>query len=70
MVLYFIGLGLGDAKDISIKALEVVKRAEKVYLESYTSIFESTRKEMVFFYILHFILYCNTIICLGRNIWS
>lgn len=70
MVLYFIGLGLGDAKDISIKALEVVKRAEKVYLESYTSIFESTRKEMVFFCILCFILFYNVIVYLGRNIWS
>ena len=35
---YFIGLGLGDAKDITVKGLEVVKRAKRVYLEAYTSI--------------------------------
>ncbi|PSN49225.1 Diphthine methyl ester synthase [Blattella germanica] len=35
---YVIGLGLGDAKDISVKGLEIVKSAERVYLESYTSL--------------------------------
>ena len=37
-MLYFVGLGLGDAKDITVKGLEVVKEAKKVYLEHYTSI--------------------------------
>ena len=37
-MLYLIGLGLGDAEDISIKGLEVVKNAKEVYLEAYTSI--------------------------------
>ncbi|KAH7827884.1 diphthine synthase [Monocercomonoides exilis] len=46
MVLYLIGLGLGDAKDITVRGLEIVKRAHKVYLESYTSILQDTRKEM------------------------
>ncbi|KAK7100992.1 diphthine methyl ester synthase-like [Littorina saxatilis] len=35
---YLVGLGLGDAKDITVKGLEVVKRAKRVYLEAYTSI--------------------------------
>lgn len=35
---YLIGLGLGDAKDITIKGLEIVKSAKRVYLEAYTSI--------------------------------
>lgn len=35
---YLIGLGLGDAKDITVKGLEVVKRCDKVLLEGYTSI--------------------------------
>ena len=47
MVLYFIGLGLGEAKDITVRGLEIVKRAAAVYLESYTSILQSTKKEMV-----------------------
>ncbi|KAJ8311050.1 hypothetical protein KUTeg_011400 [Tegillarca granosa] len=35
---YLIGLGLGDATDITVKGLEIVKRAKRVYLEAYTSI--------------------------------
>ncbi|KAF0309343.1 Diphthine methyl ester synthase [Amphibalanus amphitrite] len=35
---YLIGLGLGDARDISVKGLEIVRRCEEVYLEAYTSI--------------------------------
>jgi len=37
-MLYLIGLGLGDAKDITVRGLEVVKGAKQVYLEAYTSI--------------------------------
>lgn len=37
MVLYFIGIGLNDEKDITIKGLEKVKKCKEIYLESYTS---------------------------------
>ncbi len=37
MTLNFIGIGLNDEKDISLKGLETVKKADFVYLESYTS---------------------------------
>ncbi|KAK2739664.1 diphthine synthase [Myotisia sp. PD_48] len=37
-MLYLVGLGLADETDITVKGLEVVKRAERVYLEAYTSI--------------------------------
>nr|CAG4651217.1 EOG090X0AVB [Simocephalus serrulatus] len=37
-MLYLIGLGLGDPKDITVKGLEIVKKANQVYLEAYTSI--------------------------------
>ena len=37
-MLYLVGLGLGDAKDITVKGLEIVKKAEYVFLEAYTSI--------------------------------
>ncbi len=37
MVLYFIGIGLFDEKDISLKGLEVLKKCEKIYLDNYTS---------------------------------
>jgi diphthine synthase len=38
MVLYLIGLGLGDHRDITVKGLEIVKSSTAVYLEYYTSI--------------------------------
>lgn len=37
-MLYIIGLGLADEKDISAKGLEVVRRADRVYLEAYTAV--------------------------------
>jgi diphthine synthase len=36
-MLFFIGLGLFDEKDISVKGLEAVRKADKVYAEFYTS---------------------------------
>lgn len=37
-MLYIIGLGLGDERDISVKGLEAVKQCDKVYMEAYTSL--------------------------------
>jgi|TARA_B100002003_G_C13946537_1_gene459100 diphthine synthase len=37
MTLNFIGIGLNDEKDISLKGLEIVKKADFVYLENYTA---------------------------------
>jgi diphthine methyl ester synthase len=37
MVLYLIGIGLADEKDITLRGLEVVKSCTKVFLENYTS---------------------------------
>ncbi|CAG9467082.1 unnamed protein product [Pedinophyceae sp. YPF-701] len=38
MVLFMIGIGLSDEKDITVKGLEAVRRCQRVYLEAYTSI--------------------------------
>lgn len=38
MVLWLIGLGLGDDGDITVKGLEAVRKSKHVYLEAYTSI--------------------------------
>ncbi|XP_048508191.1 diphthine methyl ester synthase [Athalia rosae] len=35
---YVIGLGLGDAKDVTVKGLEIIRKCDRVYLEAYTSI--------------------------------
>lgn len=37
-MLYLVGLGLADEKDITVKGLEVVKKAKRVYLEAYTAV--------------------------------
>ena len=38
MVLYIVGLGLGDEKDITLRGLECVKKCKTLYLEYYTSV--------------------------------
>ncbi|KAI9749777.1 MAG: diphthine synthase [Lichina confinis] len=49
-MLYLVGLGLADEKDITVKGLEVVKRAERVYLESYTSILLIPKEKLEDYY--------------------
>ena len=46
-MLYFIGLGLGDEKDITVRGLEVVKAAKSVFLEAYTSILGVPKDRLV-----------------------
>ncbi|XP_072294364.1 diphthine methyl ester synthase [Eucyclogobius newberryi] len=50
MVLYLIGLGLGDAQDITVKGLAAVKRCSRVYLEVYTSILTVGKDKLEEFY--------------------
>lgn len=45
-----IGLGLGDAKDITVKGLEIIRKCSRVYLESYTSILSVNQKTLEDFY--------------------
>jgi diphthine synthase len=46
MALFLIGLGLGDAKDITLKGIELIEKADKVYLENYTSILQCPVEEL------------------------
>ncbi|KAL6071821.1 diphthine synthase [Balamuthia mandrillaris] len=50
MVLYLIGLGLGDEKDITVKGLEAVKKCKTVYLEHYTSILSVGKERLEKYY--------------------
>ena len=45
-MLYIIGLGLNDEKDISIKGLEIVKKAKEIYLEEYTSKMQANKEKL------------------------
>ncbi|KAJ8898256.1 hypothetical protein PR048_003616 [Dryococelus australis] len=55
-MLYLIGLGLGDVKDITVKGLEIVKKVDRVYLESYTSVLSAGKDELEEFYGRHIIV--------------
>lgn len=46
-MLYVIGLGLGDPSDISIKGLDIIKKADVIYLESYTSVLSAGKEALV-----------------------
>lgn len=37
-MLYIVGLGLGDEKDITLRGLEAVQKSQSVYVEAYTSL--------------------------------
>lgn len=56
---YIIGVGLGDVKDITVRGLEIVRKAKRVYLESYTSILPENKLQLVGKY--KFIAIFNTI---------
>ena len=49
-MLYIIGLGLNNKKDISLHGLAAVKSCDKVYLESYTSQFTCSKESLESFY--------------------
>ena len=46
MSLYFIGIGLYDEKDISLRGLEAIKKCNVVYLENYTSMLSCDVKKL------------------------
>lgn len=50
MVLYVIGLGLGDEKDITVRGLECVKQCSHLYLEYYTSLLGIDSSKLEAFY--------------------
>ena len=46
-MLFVVGLGLADEADITVKGLNVVKAAQRVYLEAYTSILLVDKDKLV-----------------------
>ncbi|KLO15084.1 Diphthine synthase [Schizopora paradoxa] len=49
-MLYVVGLGLSDEKDITVRGLEAVKASSKIYLEAYTSILLVPKERLEEFY--------------------
>ena len=48
MVLFMIGLGLGDEKDVTIKGVEAIKSCSRIFLEYYTAIIGVSKERYVF----------------------
>ena len=46
-MLYLVGLGLADETDITVRGLEIVKKADRVYLEAYTSVLLVDKERLV-----------------------
>jgi len=60
-MLTFVGLGLYDLEDISEKGLKAIRRADRVYLEAYTSLLTGTSPEEMMRY------YCKDLEILKRD---
>ena len=50
MVLYVIGLGMGDEKDVTVKGLEAIRGCSRLYLEAYTSVLGVDQAKLEKFY--------------------
>jgi len=50
MVLYIIGLGLGDEKDVTVRGFELAKKCKVLFLEYYTSILGIDHQKLQQFY--------------------
>lgn len=46
MGLHFVGIGMHDEKDITLKGLESIQNADHVYLEGYTSLLDSSIEKL------------------------
>jgi diphthine synthase len=49
-MLYVVGLGLADEKDVTVRGLEAIKACDRVYLEAYTSILLCEKEKLEAFY--------------------
>jgi diphthine synthase len=50
MALYMIGLGLGNFQDITLRGLAAARNSDFIFLESYTSIYGSSKKDLEEFF--------------------
>ena len=67
-MLYLIGLGLSDETDITVKGLEIVKKAARVYLENYTAVLLCDVKTLVRSHFNPYFLCLTKVIHFGRKL--
>lgn len=46
-MLFIVGLGLGDEKDVTIKGKEAIDSCSKIFLEAYTSVLSVGKERLV-----------------------
>lgn len=65
---YLIGLGLGDAKDVTLKGYEIIKKCKRIYLEAYTSIlsFGTSKENLVNKFLLELLETNNFSFSIGK----
>ncbi|KAK5114444.1 diphthine synthase [Meristemomyces frigidus] len=49
-MLYIIGLGLADERDVSVRGLEIIRKASRVYLEAYTAVLLADQRQLETYY--------------------
>ncbi|KAL9062377.1 MAG: hypothetical protein Q9157_008974 [Trypethelium eluteriae] len=49
-MLYIVGLGLADEKDVTVKGLEIIRKASRIYLEAYTAILPVDKERLEAYY--------------------
>ena len=50
IMLFIIGLGLYDEKDVTVRGLELIKSSDRVFLEAYTSVLSVGKERLEAFY--------------------
>ena len=53
MVLFLVGLGLGDEKDVTVRGFEAIKSCDEIFLEHYTSVLGVDKEKLEAFYEKH-----------------
>lgn len=66
-MLFLVGFGLGDVKDIIVKGLEVVKKCKRVYLEVYMLILIVGKDVLVWILIYDVIMLYMIMLCIIFN---
>jgi diphthine methyl ester synthase len=61
-MLSLVGVGLGNHEDITLKGLSLVKKADKIYLDVYTSFFSDNISELEKFYEKKIFLACRDVL--------
>lgn len=70
-MLYLVGLGLSDEKDVTVRGLEAIKGSQRVYLEAYTSILGVGKERLVSYSLFTLSIHLESSLhVLGSILWQ